>query len=62
MSKRKFQLLLKECTIEAGLMSVSSMKVLRFQLLLKECTIEAKDGRTFRADLEVSVVIERMYD
>ena len=44
----KFQLLLKECTIEANSSGVGG-STLRFQLLLKECTIEAADGSSFEA-------------
>ncbi len=36
-----FQLLLKECTIEATLSAVKKVLESLFQLLLKECTIEA---------------------
>ncbi len=36
-----FQLLLKECTIEATLMFTVTRTWFEFQLLLKECTIEA---------------------
>ena len=36
-----FQLLLKECTIEADSISEENPGTLGFQLLLKECTIEA---------------------
>ena len=37
----KFQLLLKECTIEAGQPTNERLIERWFQLLLKECTIEA---------------------
>ena len=37
----KFQLLLKECTIEASPRTPKADKLDWFQLLLKECTIEA---------------------
>ena len=40
-----FQLLLKGCTIEAGLFDGDMSKIVEFQLLLKGCTIEAdKEG------------------
>ena len=37
-----FQLLLKECTIEAMLNETYEHGCASFQLLLKECTIEAR--------------------
>ena len=36
-----FQLLLKECTIEAPPVLIAPLYLIMFQLLLKECTIEA---------------------
>ena len=41
---KTFQLLLKECTIEAFSWSHVIHSLFRFQLLLKECTIEAMKG------------------
>ena len=43
----QFQLLLKECTIEANLIDSVPVPTGEFQLLLKECTIEAATVRTF---------------
>ena len=58
-----FQLLLKGCTIEAGLFDGDMSKIVEFQLLLKGCTIEAQPRRYKVEGLgEVSVVVERMYD
>ena len=57
-----FQLLLKECTIEAGHYPADVGRPPEFQLLLKECTIEAKLPAVFSVKDLVSVVIERMYD
>ena len=57
-----FQLLLKGCTIEAGLFDGDMSKIVEFQLLLKGCTIEANGSRTHNAPFLVSVVVERMYD
>ena len=37
----RFQLLLKECTIEASSSLTDALVYRPFQLLLKECTIEA---------------------
>ena len=58
---KKFQLLLKECTIEADVFG-PIICYFRFQLLLKECTIEASKSFSLPLSLSVSVVIERMYD
>ncbi len=57
-----FQLLLKECTIEAHRSSAHAVNARTFQLLLKECTIEAPKCVANRKRTCVSVVIERMYD
>ncbi len=58
----KFQLLLKECTIEAFSSHSGQHKHMLFQLLLKECTIEAETVEKIASVRLVSVVIERMYD
>ena len=58
-----FQLLLKGCTIEAGNASEHCLCHLQFQLLLKGCTIEASwNGILLIPVIDVSVVVERMYD
>ena len=57
-----FQLLLKECTIEARKFASFWFSYSLFQLLLKECTIEAASGAMVNTEITVSVVIERMYD
>ena len=57
-----FQLLLKGCTIEAPRTSSSNWNDAEFQLLLKGCTIEAVRVCLQTQRLNVSVVVERMYD
>ena len=58
----EFQLLLKGCTIEAPRTSSSNWNDAEFQLLLKGCTIEAVRVCLQTQRLNVSVVVERMYD
>ena len=60
--KTMFQLLLKECTIEANYNNGVGIHFSEFQLLLKECTIEAAPHANVVSRNLVSVVIERMYD
>ena len=58
----RFQLLLKGCTIEAGIHVAKGLTFRLFQLLLKGCTIEAKLNSVAHVRSPVSVVVERMYD